>query len=146
MRARTMIRNLVLAAVALACARPTSAGPDPFIVIVNPDNPIAEIDRDDLRDAYLKRTLQWARGKAIHPLDLAKQFPVRERFTRDVLRKTGPQLQRYWNQQIFTGKSSPPHVVSSTRDMIDLVLSQPGAIGYLPADVDPGKAKVVKVR
>jgi len=136
----------MLAVAALLCVHSGAAGPEGYVVIVNPSNPIGTIDRDDLRDAYLKKTHNWPSGGAIQPIDLTKQFPAREQFTREVLRKTGPQLRSYWNQQIFTGKGSPPHEVGSPRDMIDLVLAQPGAVGYLPADVDPGKAKIVKVR
>jgi ABC-type phosphate transport system substrate-binding protein len=143
MQRRLAIRCLVLAA--LAWSRPAAAD-DRYIVIVNPNNPITSIDRDDLRDIYLKRTITWQSGGAVHPVDLPKQLPARERFTHEVLRKTKTQLRSYWSRQIFSGKAVPPAEAGSVREMIDRVLSQEGAIGYLPIDADPGKARVVKVQ
>ena len=63
-----------------------------------------------------------------------------------MLRKTPAQLKSYWNQQIFSGKGVPPPEADSTADVIAYVLANPGAVGYLPVDVDPGRAKVVEVK
>lgn len=135
-----------LLAVALVCSATASlAGDDAFKVIVNPKNTISSIDRDFLRDAYLKRVTEWGDGKAIRPIDLSSRFPARDRFTQDILKKTPAQLRNYWNQQIFSGKGTPPPEGESTADVIEYVLASPGAIGYLPASTDPGGARVVKV-
>jgi len=126
-------------------ANVSDAGDDAFKVIVSPKNPASSIDRDFLRDAYLKRIAEWPDGKAIRPIDLSSRFPARDRFTQDILKKTPGQLKNYWNQQIFSGKGTPPPEASSTSDIIDYVLANPGAVGYLPAGTDPGGAKVVRV-
>jgi ABC-type phosphate transport system substrate-binding protein len=136
-----------LAALAVSASARASAGSgDAFRVIVNPDNPVTEVDRGFLRDAFLKKSNSWGSGETVRPVDLARKFPVREAFTRDVLKKTLPQLKRYWNQQIFSGKGVPPPEVDSTAAAIAYVLANPGAVGYLPADADAGRAKVVKVK
>jgi ABC-type phosphate transport system substrate-binding protein len=118
---------------------------DAFKVIVHPDTPVTALDRDFLRDAYLKKTTEWHDGKAVRPIDLSSKFPARDRFAQDVIRKTPSQLKSYWNQQIFSGKGVPPPEADTVADLINYVLANPGAIGYLPADVDSGRAKVVKV-
>jgi ABC-type phosphate transport system substrate-binding protein len=147
MRPRTILIPVLVAAACLGLtARPgASEAGRAFLVIVNPDNPISSIDRDFLRDAYLKKTAEWGDGTTIHPVDLSPQFPTRARFVHDVLRKTPAQLRTYWNQQIFSGKAVPPPQARSTASVIDYVRATPGAIGYLPPDVDPRGAKVVEV-
>ena len=146
MRRPRITRALVLVlAIGLALARATAADDADagFRVIVHPDNPIVSVDRAFLREAFLKKATDWGDGKTIRPVDLAS---VRERFARAVLKKTPSQLKNYWNQQIFSGKGVPPPEASSADAVIAYVLANPGAIGYLPAGVDPRRAKVIEVK
>ena len=147
-RIRTSLAALVLAALVLASgsvagdAR-TSAH---YKVIVHPRNPSTSIDQDFLRGAFLRKVSAWGHGQGIHPVDLSKRFSVREQFIHEVLKKTPAQLKSYWSQQIFSGKRTPPPEVGAPADVISYVLANPGSVGYLPEDVDPGGAKVVEVK
>jgi len=143
---RIHICVLLLAVVWLGAAAISRAGGGDFKVIVHPDNPIAALDRGFLRDVYLKKITDWDHGKTVRPVDLGKASPVRDRFSQDVLKKSRAQLRSYWNQRIFSGKGVPPPEVESTAAVIAYVLANPGAVAYLPADVDPGRAKVVTIR
>ena len=145
MHARAFALSLIVTLV-LVGSRGTIADAPRFKVIVHPDNPVTSIDREYLRNAFLKKAPTWSSGETIRPIDLSTKFPVREQFTRKVLKKTPAQLKAYWNQRIFSGKGVPPPVVDSADDMIDYVLAHPGAVGYLPEGVEPGDAKVVGVR
>ncbi|MGE0551540.1 MAG: hypothetical protein AB7O24_17830 [Kofleriaceae bacterium] len=143
---RPVIALLVFAALVTGLA--TSSRADEaasFKIIVHPDNPAEAVSRDFLRDAYLKKATEW-RGETVRPIDLANKFPVRERFNHQVLRKTRSQLKNYWTQQIFSGKGVPPPEVSSTADVVAYVLANRGAVGYLPVDADPGRARVIGIR
>jgi hypothetical protein len=140
------MRRLLIVGLLLVLATPSIAGDQAFRVIVHPDNPIVAIDRDFLRAAFLKKKVEWRDGTRLRPVDLARAFPAREAFGREVLRKTPAQLKSYWNQQVFSGKGVPPPEVDSSDAMIDHVLAQRGAVGYLPAGVDPGLARVVELR
>ena len=88
----------------------------------------------------------WSGGDTIRPIDLATKFPVREQFVRRVLKKTPAQLKTYWNQQIFSGKGVPPPEAGSPNDVLSYVLAHPGAIGYVPVDVESREAKVIEVK
>jgi len=143
---RTIVRVAVLAVVTLGLSSASTASDTRYKVIVHPKNPVASIDRDYLRNIFLKKESDWNRGETIRPVDLSAKFVVRDEFTHDVLRKTPAQLRSYWNQQIFSGKGVPPPEASSPREVVAYVLANPGAVGYIPADVDSGEAKVVEVR
>ena len=144
MRARIVIALAVL----LACALFGSASSSPhrFKIIVNPENRVDAVSREFLRNAYLKKATTWGPGGTIRPVDLTSKLPVRDQFTHDVIKKTPAQLKTYWNQQIFSGKGVPPPEADSVQAVISYVLANPGAVGYLPVDVDPGKAKVVGIK
>ena len=147
-RHRTLIVVAALGLIALGWSARRAVGADGerYKVIVHPANPITWIDHGFLRDAYLKKEIEWADGKGILPVDLATKFAARDQFTHRVLRKTAAQLKSYWSQRIFSGKGAPPQEAAVSADMIAYVLANLGAVGYLPADVDPGGAKVIEVR
>ena len=121
----------------------SSAG---FQVIVHPSNPVREVDRQFLRDAFLKRTLRWDHEVTIRPVDLTRDKPARQAFTRDVLGKSVPEVKSYWYQQIFSGKAVPPPEVDSDAAAVAHVMRHPGSVGYLSPDANPGTAKVVAVK
>lgn len=148
-----MLRYLLLLVVVTALADTSDVrheafaqGGTEFQIIVNPENPITEVDRNSLREAFLKKATEWSRGGTIRPIDLAKKFPVRERFTREVVRKTPAQLKSYWSQQIFSGKGVPPPEAETTNAVIAYVLAHKGAVGYLPSNIEARGVKVVKVK
>jgi ABC-type phosphate transport system substrate-binding protein len=125
----------------------TARAEDPeFKIIVNPKNPIASIDRTLLRNAFLKKESLWKGGETIRPVGVSSKFSARDRFVRSVLKKTPAQLKTYWTQQIFSGKGVPPPEADSAADVVRYVLAHPGAIGFVPADVDSRTAKVVEVK
>ena len=144
MRVQTLLRVVVLAMLVIGLASTSIAAEETFKVIVNPANSIETVDREFLRDAYLKKATEWKGGPTVRPINLSSTFPLRDKFTEHVLRKTPAQLKRYWSQQIFSGKGVPPPE-GSPDQVIEYVLANKGAVGYIPASRDPGKAKVVGI-
>lgn len=139
---------LVLFVVALwlgVAPHDSRADGDAFVVIVHPDTEAKGLDRGFLRDAFLKKATTWG-GVTVRPIDLSSRFAVRERFTRDVIRKSPSQLRSYWNQQIFSGKGVPPPEVDTPAAVVRYVIATKGAIGYVPAGTETGSAKVIEVR
>jgi ABC-type phosphate transport system substrate-binding protein len=144
---RAALRLLALVVIVLGLASSSLAGEDGgFVVIVNPNNRADSVDRDFLRDAYLKKTTEWGNGETVRPIDLSARYSARDRFVEQVVRKTASQLKTYWNQQIFSGKGVPPPEADTPAEVIEYVLANKGAVGYIPADVDAGKAKVIRIR
>jgi hypothetical protein len=147
---------MVLAAVAQAAAVDASAtghaaGPteqraDDYLVIVHPSNPARTLTRSFVRSAYLKKTVSWPNGETIRPVGLNQRFEARQRFAREALLKSPTQLRAYWNQQIFSGKGVPPPEVDSEAAVIAHVLRHRGALGFLSATADPGRATVVTLQ
>ena len=125
--------------------RGSRANGDAFVVIVNPATEPTTIDRGFLRDAFLKKATSWG-GVTLRPIDLSSRHVARERFTRDVIKKTPAQLRSYWNQQIFSGKGVPPPEVESPAAVVRYVSATKGAVGYVPAGTDTNGAKVIGVR
>ena len=145
---RTTLLVLCAAVVMLAAARGRAqpARGSGFVIIVHPSNRVGSVDRGFLRDAWLRKQVTWGSGETLRPVDLSRRQAVRDRFTRDVLKKTPTQLRSYWNRQIFSGSGVPPVERANEAAVIAYVLANKGAIGYLPEGSDPHGAKVIRLR
>lgn len=145
-RSTTAFCSLALALIWLGSAGSLFASTSEFKVIVHPENHVVTLNRDFLSAAFLKTVVRWSDGKSIRPIDLPADSPAREHFTREVLKKGVGQLKNYWTQRIFSGTGVPPPQAESAAAAIAYVLANPGALAYVPADVDPRGARVVPLR
>lgn len=126
-------------------ADPERPGPA-FLIIVHPSNGVSAVDRDFVRDAFLKKVATWRNNETIRPVDVHRRLPLRARFTRDLLQKTPTQLRSYWNRLIFSGKGVPPPELASEEAVVAYVLANRGAVGYVSASTNPRGAKVVRLK
>lgn len=88
------------------------------------------ITEKTLSRIYLKRKVLWEGGKAIVPINLSSQHPLRNSFTRKILNRGHAELVNYWNEQHFKG-ISPPAVVESEEAVKLMARQVEGAIGYI---------------
>ena len=116
-----------------------------YQIIVNPANRVSSVGRGFLSNVYLKKVATWGNDWTVRPVQLSRRFPLREQFTREILKKSPSQLRSYWNRQIFSGKAVPPLEFETQEDVIRYVLANKGAIGYVAAGVNPRGAKIVKL-
>jgi len=142
----TLTAAALLALSGLSAADSASRPGPAYQIIVNPANRIDSIDRELLSDIFLKKVATWHNDWTVRPVQLSRRFPLRDQFTREVLKKSPSQLRSYWNRQIFSGKGVPPPDLESEDDVIRYVLSNKGAIGYLAAGVNPRGARVVRLK
>ncbi|WP_426663732.1 hypothetical protein [Rhodanobacter aciditrophus] len=122
----------------LAAGRASAASPPRIAVIVGAPAPRLAMNRDTLRDIYLKKIFVDQDGRRLVPVNLPPESPLREAFTRTLIRMPESRLQDYWNRQYFQGVS-PPYVLGSQQAVVRFVASTPGAIGYVaPCFLSPG--------
>jgi ABC-type phosphate transport system substrate-binding protein len=145
-RSAIIVGSLLLAVAWLGLASSSTASSDDFKVIAHPGIVQNVVDREFLRDAFLGKATRWRQGTVVRPMDLSWRLQVRDHFTLAVLKKSPAQIRNYWIQQIFSGTGLPPPEADSAQAAIAYVRSTPGAVSYVPIDVDPGGAKVVQIR
>jgi ABC-type phosphate transport system substrate-binding protein len=138
----TRFPALALAAVLLAAA---PAAADGFKVVVHPDNPATELDRDTLSRLLLKKTLRWQDGVAVQPVEPAT-LPLRTAFADQVHRKSLNAVKSYWTQLIFSGRDVPPLERAGDAEVLAFVRATRGAVGYVSASADATGVKVLSVR
>lgn len=141
-----LVTLLLLAApLAVVVAQPQGPGAQ-FRVIVNPDNPITDVDRKFLADAFLKKTTRWQHLELIRPVDLRPDSATRKAFSDEILRRSVGAVRNYWQQLVFSGRDVPPPELNTDEDVIKYVLRIPAAIGYVSASASVQGVKVLNVR
>jgi ABC-type phosphate transport system substrate-binding protein len=110
---------------------PTSRG---FLVIVHPSNQQTSITREQLMQAFFKRSTRWKTGEPIRPVDLRPDSPARYAFSDQVLKRSVASVRTYWQQRIFSGRELPPPELENDAEVLQFVQLSPGSIGYVSAN------------
>ncbi|MGH1366618.1 MAG: substrate-binding domain-containing protein [Calditrichia bacterium] len=105
-----------------------------FIVIVHAENTLETISRKKLSKMFLKKTSRWESQDLIVPVDQKIESPTRIAFTTTIHKKKISSVKAYWQKKIFTGRAIPPVELSSDKEVLNYIVENPGAIGYVSAE------------
>ena len=137
---------LAIALVGIAAAPVGADNRADVRIIVNPRNPATTLDRKFVIDAFLKKVTRWPHDEMIRPVDLDPLSPVRRRFSEDMLKRSVGAVKSYWQQLVFSGRGVPPPELDSEEQVVQFVLRNPGAIGYVSGSTAIETAHVVSLR
>lgn len=104
----------------------------------------ASVDIDSLSEERLRRIFSgkvqyWPTGDRVVVFVLSPTSEAHQVFCREYLSMFPYQLERLWKRMTFSGQGEPPVIVASMDDLIESVVTTPGAIGYAYSD-EWGKA------
>jgi ABC-type phosphate transport system substrate-binding protein len=122
----------------LALPTGSASGADGFILVINATNPTTEMEKKSIAKMFLKKAKRWEDGEAVVAIDQEDKSTVRERFTRDIHKKSTSAIKSYWQRMIFSGRDVPPLDVSSDAAVLDFVRKERGAIGYVSSGTELG--------
>jgi ABC-type phosphate transport system substrate-binding protein len=131
MRHLRLAVSITLAGLAggLVTARPAAA--EGFAVVVNKANPLDRLARAEVSKLFLRRTRAWPNGVAVVPYDLSATSPVRASFSAGVHQKALWIIVAFWQQEIASGRTTPPDVHPTEQAALDAVRRNPGAVAYV---------------
>ena len=110
-------------------------------VIVNPNNNI-ELSAKEVRAIYLAKTNAFPSGDKVQPLDINNNDEIKNKFSKDVLRKSPSSLNSYWSRMIFSAKGTPPQSLSMAAVKVK-VANDKSAIGYIDSSMVDDSVRVV---
>ena len=120
-----------------------------YQLIAHTSVPLTSISSKDVALLFLKKVTtyqKWGSAQNVVPFDLAHDSDTREAFTKAVHGKAVTAIKAYWQQQIFSGRGTPPSELASDADVIASVARTAGGIGYVSADAKiPGGVKFIRV-
>jgi hypothetical protein len=81
--------------------------------------------------------------QAATPLNLPAGNPIRQQFITTVLGQNEEQYSGYWLVRRYVGKGAPPEEVATPEEIIRIVGSTPGAVGYIPSSKAPAGSNII---
>jgi len=143
MRARNGLWVALLLGISVTAASGDERG---YVVVLNPNNPVSEVERRFLSDAFLKKVTVWPNGLVIRPVDQESDSPARRRFSQDVIGRSVSAVKNYWQQLIFSGRNVPPPELNTDAEVLQYVLKNPAAVGYVSPNAELGGAKRLTIK
>ena len=148
-----MIKKIYISLFVLACLQLSLLGhislvqgADAYKVIVNADNPTTSLTKKKISNMFLNKVKKWDHGPKVKSVDQPASKPVRDKFSKDVHKKSARSIKSYWQQELFSGSRVPPAEKGSDSEVVRFVESNPGAIGYVSGSADVGSTKVINVQ
>ncbi len=102
-----------------------------LVVIANPQSGIEKLSKDEVINLYMGRNRKLASGINALPIDLATPNAEKAKFYSILVNKNLPEINSYWARLMFSGQGTPPRQVDTAEEVMDIVSSNKGAIGYI---------------
>lgn len=134
-------RFLLIFCLGVFCATSTFA--EDIVVVVNPKNSVAKLSRDEVIDVFMGRNRLLSSGITAMPLDLPGAAVERENFYSRLTGKSMSEINAYWARLVFTGHASPPALMRSQEEIMQRVIDNPRAVGYVSRSKVTSKVKVI---
>lgn len=134
-----MLKNLIAMALFGMIAHSVWAE-DSFVLVGH--SALQKTDLASLQRLYTGRILTLNQQPAT-PLNLPAGNAIRQQFLKTILGQNEEQYSGYWLVRRYVGKGTPPQEVASPEEIIRIVGSTPGAVGYLPATKVPAGSNII---
>lgn len=134
-----MTIRMPLFALLLAVTAPVRAD---LVLVAHPGFAVGSLPLAHVSRLFFGQSAELPDGARVVALDVAG--PAKDSFTREVLKKTPAQVEKYWARMIFTGKAKPPRAVKPG-EVKALVASTPGALSYIERSQVDATVKVIDV-
>ncbi|MAI37236.1 phosphate ABC transporter substrate-binding protein [Alteromonas sp.] len=126
-------------ALCLLLSMPVFAG---TAIIINANN-TSGIDVEMVKRIYLGKSKAFPDGSRAIPLTFETGNGLRDIFNKNVLGKSESQYSAFWSKLVFTGRGTPPEMISNEDEMLTLVATNPNTIGFIDESKVDGSVKIV---
>lgn len=135
MPTRLFLLLLLLANCPLAEAEP--------VVVVAARQATERLSREEVANIFLGRYRALTAGLTAQPIDQPPASPLRSAFYQQLVNKDAASINAYWSRLHFSGKATPPLQPREESEVIQHLLSVPGAIAYVERKQVDGRMRIV---
>jgi len=115
-------------------------------IIANPKGATESLDASTLRGIFGMHMTRWPDGTPIKVFVLPDDNPEHEKFAKTFLNTYPHQLRRNWDRLVFSGTGNAPIKVEDEQEMLKMIRSTPGAIGYVESVEESANVHVIETR
>lgn len=142
---RKLAALLTIAFLVSAFSYAPAHGDDSSIVILINNKVRQPVTKAFLRSAYGLNAQQWNDGIPIVVVTMQPSDPLTTKFCTEVLGIYPYQLERAWDRKLFAGLAIRPISVTSSKEMLSVIASTPGAIGFGDGSIIAGPLAGISV-
>jgi ABC-type phosphate transport system substrate-binding protein len=102
-----------------------------YVVITHPSAQATSININELRRIFAARQQVWTYGGKITVVMQDHNSDAHSRFCRQYLNLFPYQIERLWNQLVYSGQAEAPIITGGDAITLDIVSRTPGAIAYV---------------
>ena len=114
------------------------------VVIANPSVKATEVSKNDLKDVFTGASTSLG-GSSVVPI-LLKAGTAHEEFLQAYIGKNDTAYRAGWRSLVFSGQGSMPKTLDGDAAVVEFVLHNPGAIGYIGKASPHEGVKVIAVK
>lgn len=112
------------------------------VVVVNSAAGVDQVSASEIQQLFLGKRSD-LNGVSMTPIDLSEGSESRKIFYEKVIDKDAAQLNAYWSRLIFTGKGKPPKQYFDDAEVVETILENDDAVGYIDASAVSEGVKVI---
>ncbi len=125
------VRNLILLACFLAPSLGVTALAADYLLVASQKSTIEKLSQQEVRAIFVGDKLFWSDGQRIFPARIGED-KVSEQFLKENVGMSLSEFNTHWRRRAFSGRAIPPRRFDSTKELLDYLNSEPGAIGLIP--------------
>ncbi len=136
-----MQRTWVMSALIGALWATSAVARAELVVITGAQSDIGEVNMQQVKDLYLGKMTQTAKGVTVIPLDNSEKTEAV--FYGKVAKKSLKKMRHLWSHAIAHDLWQPPKQLLSDKEMIEVVSKNPNTLGYVDKASVDSSVKVV---
>ncbi|ABG42606.1 conserved hypothetical protein [Paraglaciecola sp. T6c] len=110
---------------------PSLKAAEAIIVVANTSDKSLQLNRLQVRNLFMGGALPYD----LDAIALPPENQTRVLFNTKVVGLTESRIQSYWAQMRFTGRKKAPREFSNEQSMLEYLINNAGAVGYLPEGI-----------
>ncbi len=118
---------------------------EPIAVVVNKANPVDKLTRSELIDLFMGKYVAFPDDNKATPVELKGEHDIKIEFYKSLVGLPLSQVNAYWSRLRFTGRKRAAVFQSNEAELIDFIIANEQAIGYLPQSLITKDLKVVYI-
>ena len=138
-------KNLVLFFLTMVFMIAQSVSAQEVLLIANNDVAETSLTAHEVQQIFLGKKTTWENGKKI-TFFTTNADETHTTFLKAYVGKSPSQFKTFWKKQVFTGKGKSPVSSADDQEMVGMVASTSGAIGYVAVGTDTSSAKTIPVQ
>jgi ABC-type phosphate transport system substrate-binding protein len=115
----------------------------PLAVVVHKNNPIEELTRSELIDLFMGKYVAFPNDVKAIPVELNGDHDIKVEFYQNLVGMPLSRVNAYWSRLHFTGRKRAAVFKPSESDIINFIMDNEQAIGYMPQSLITDDLKVV---